>query len=504
MLIKFGEYAPDTPDIDNSIDESGHLALRTANNVIPYGQHYGPFLDFTAQATTGMSTACLGGYSTGGVTRTPINFTGDAAHLYTFNNSSFTDVSVGGGYATGTDEIWQFTQFGNKVISTNFTNVMQVYDLASSSTFANLGGTPPQARNIGVVKSAFVVASNTYDAVDGNQPTRVRWSANGNEADWTVSAVTQSDYQDLKSTGGWINAFVGGEVGTIFQDTAITLMTYEGSPTVFRFDEIHSNKAGTRASRSVVQAHDGIFYYGPDGFYVLQAGQIEPIGNNRIDQAFARDLNNTYMQNIIGCVHPSEKIIFWLYPSTASQLGTPDKILMFNYSPGAVTRWTTADINLEFLYLTIDPGYTLEQLDAISTSLDTLPYSLDSRFWQRGGLSLGAINTSHKFGRFAGSALTATLATKEVQLNPEGLARVNEIRPLVTNDGTTASISIALSSRMLQTNSISYNTAVSMNSSGKINTRSTGRYHSAQTSITNGFGKAIGFHLEKSNSQGKR
>ena len=504
--IKFGEYTPDSPDLQDGPNQMGYIEMATANNVLPHATHYGQFPDFVAQTTTAMDSACLGGYSANSTpVSSTVNFVGDTAKLYTVGAASFTDVSKVGGYSTNSDEVWKFCQFGNKIEATNFSNPIQTWDLASSSAFADLAGSPPNCRSLMTVKSAHLVALNTYDAVQGDLPSGVAWCGTGDDTTWVTSPVTLAGSVILRSDAGWINAGVSGEYGTIFQDSAITIMSYEGSPTVFRFDQIKSQKAGTKAGRSVINTQLGIAYYGNDGFNLLAGENVESIGSSKVDQTFARDFNASFQQNVIACVHPAEKIIFWLYPSNDSALGTPDKCIMFNYAPNAVTRWATADIALEFLYPTIDPGYTLEELDSVSSSLDTLPYSLDSRFWQNGAIQLGAINSAHNFGRLTGDALTATLTTKEYQLITGSIAKVNELRPIVYNLDTTVASTIALSSRMLSTTSKSYGTAVSPSSSGVCKFLSgTGRYHSAKLVLTNGFHQAVGINIENVVKVGKR
>ena len=55
-------------------------------------------------------------------------------------------------------------------------------------------------------------------------------------------------------------------------------------------------------------------------------------------------------------------------------------------------------------------GYTLEQLDSFNggSTIDNLPYSLDSSFWT-GPLSLllYAFDTGHKSGSFSGATLAS-------------------------------------------------------------------------------------------------
>jgi hypothetical protein len=77
-------------------------------------------------------------------------FAGTSTRLFKLNNTDFswTDVSKGGlAYpALSSFEHWQFAQFGNFVVAVQANTVPQVFDISSGSAFADLGGSPPQAR----------------------------------------------------------------------------------------------------------------------------------------------------------------------------------------------------------------------------------------------------------------------------------------------------------------------------------------------------------------------
>ena len=64
---------------------------------------------------------------------------------------------------------------------------------------------------------------------------RVRWSGFNDSTDWTTDpGGTQADFQDLEAQYGEVMAIVGGEYATIFQQRAITRLTYVGPPAIFQ------------------------------------------------------------------------------------------------------------------------------------------------------------------------------------------------------------------------------------------------------------------------------
>ena len=141
----------------------------------------------------------------------------------------------------------------------------------------------------------------------------------------------------------------------------------------------------------------------------------------------------------------------------------------------------------------ISGGYSLDGLDSISASLDDLPASLDSPLWQGGQILLGAYNTSHKLGYFTGTAMDAIVETGEAQLFKGQRAHVSAITPFV--DGG-SSITVQVGSRNLQTETVSWGTATSLNAIGKAPVRSNARFHRARVNISGGFTRAQGIEPE--------
>jgi hypothetical protein len=490
VYIPFGEYTPDLPDYLNP-------GLLTAKNVLPSGNSYRQFPGQSIYSDA-LTAACKGATRARDSSGNSINFAGDASKLYKLVNSTWTDISKVGGYVTAADDVWEFTQFGTKVIATNYDDTIQIYDMASSSSFADLGGTPPKARHIAVVRD-FVVTANTNDS-DGVLPHRVRWSGLGNEATWTISSSTQADYQDLGGPWGWCQKVVGGEYGVIFQERGIWRMTYVGSPDVFQFDLVESNK-GTIAPGSVVKVGNLIGYLGIDDFYIFDGQQSISIGVNKIAETFFSDLDATYLYNIWSAVDPDSQLMYWAYPGVGNTSGRPNKMLIYNYSPNATKRWAYAETEVECLFLSAGVGYTLDSLDSISSSLDSLQFSLDSKVWTGNSNNLSGFNSSHKMVNFTGSALDAVLDTGDFQINEGYRSQVNLMRPVVDGSGT---VTVQVGTRNLLSSSISWGSALSVNSIGDVPAKAEARYHRLRTNITGGFNDAQGIEVVDAQKTGAR
>jgi hypothetical protein len=397
-LLPFGEYKPDVSDYEGQ-------ATQNVLNVLPRGDGYGPFPDF-AVLSQALPAACRGGFYALKSDGSVAIFAGTSTKLYLADNTDYSwdDVSLGAGAysALSSDAQWQFAQFGNLVFATQKNAVLQVFDLSSSSAFANCAGSPPQAAYISVV-GRFLVLSGLL-----SNPFRIHWSGLNDTTNWT-SGVNSSDFQDFPD-GGIVRGVAGGEFGTIFQDQAIRRMSYiPGSPLIFQIERI-AQDLGLFAPYSIVRAGSLIFFHSAQGFYKIAPGGLpEQIGRERVDRTFFDDLDKTELRMFIGASDPRSTRALWAYKSTSGTTGLYDKIIGFD---SALNRWFPLSMTGEYLLGMSQPGITLENLDTLSGSIDALAASLDSFAVSTQPL-IAQFDSDHKMGFFSGANLEATMETSE-------------------------------------------------------------------------------------------
>ena len=397
-----------------------------------------------------------------------INFAGTEDKLYVLVGSTWNDASgVDAPFATPADERWTFMQFGDLVIANNYGDAPQKFNLFTGGDFSPLGGNPPKGRYAAVVRD-FVVMGGLSDA-----PNAIHWSAFNDPEEWTIG-LNQSDKQVFPD-GGWVRGIIGGEQGYIFLERAIIRMTMTGDDFVFQFDVIERER-GVRAPGSLVQVGRIAFYLGQDGFYQFDGSQSVPIGAHKVDKTFFQDLNEAYLPRLSGVADPLNKVVAWSYPSKQSVDGTPDKLIMYNW---ATQQWSQADFATALIFPLLMPGKTLEELDTISADLDALAFSLDSRLWTGGALTLGAFDDQNKLATLTGAPLEATIETKEAEPIDGRRAFVNEVRPAVDTDQ--AMVSIGRRERV--SDALSYATEVGATTSGAHPVRASGRFHRARIRI---------------------
>lgn len=485
MIIKLGEYMPDLAPVDNP-------GLSVAKNCLPFANHYRSMPNISTYSLNGLANTAKGFFAGRDKAGNVYQYAGDASALYRLSTSTWYDSTrVSGAYNTAADDHWEFAQWGEQVVATNYTDDLQAITFGQSN-FAAVSGSPPKARHLGIVRD-FLVLGNVTDYSSGAAvPTRIHWSGFDNIAQWTPGvASTQCDYQDLKGNGGWVQRIVGGERGVIIQERSIQVMTYVGPPVIFQIDEIEPGK-GTQAPNSVIVNGSRIFYLGQDDFYMFSGGQSLGIGHDRIYQTFIDSFDNTYPERVWGGTDPYKPFVFWAYPASGNVGGNPNRIIVYNW---ATNKWAgPIEITIETFCNMLTEGYTLDSLDSLSSSIDALAYTLDSRFYMGGTLNMGAFDSNHYLNTFGGSDLTAVFETGDKLLVPGKRMLVTNTRPLI--EGGSASVSVAVSGRNKTTESASFSSVVSMNSEGECPVDSEGRYHRFRINVADGFTHASAIEIE--------
>lgn len=499
MLLPIADYAPDLPP-NNSSGVSANVV-----NLFPRTKEsWGPVGTLSTFSGNALDGQCLGAAIAIDTGANNYLFAGTADKLYELapGGTTFADVSKSGGYSLPIGERWNFTQYGQRVIGAAQGQNLQSFTLNSSTAFADLAAAAPQARYITTIKD-FVMVANTFDGTNGEQPQRVQWCAIDDPTTWpTEGSVTEAQLlagsQIIPGDQGWIMGIVGNlgtADGAVFFERGIWRVVFQGSPTIFGFYPAEGVR-GTSIPKGIVQDGAFVYYIGDDGFYKFDGSNSIPIGVNRVDRTFWNDVNTSYLANVVGAVDPLNRLIMWLYPSNSSSGGVPDSLIVYNK---VLDKWGFAKVNAEYILRAITQGYSLDSLDSTGYTLDTLPFSLDSRVWTGGQVLIGAFDPSHKLAYFTGSPANATADT--VELEPFGSAGrrafVSSTRPMV--DGGSPTVQIGTRNRLID--APVFGAASSVNVVGECPTRAEGRYLRARIQTSGDFTHLQGIEVPEDSIQ---
>lgn len=490
-MLEFPEWLPDLPDL-------GNPGLTIAKNVLPQGKGYRS-MGSPVAITDAINARARGAIAAVANTDIIYSYVGNATKLYSVGATSHTDVTnAGGAYTLTEKENWEFQKWGEKVVAVSIGENPQVITFGGTN-FTDLAGSPPKANHIAAINN-FMVLGNINDGT--HEPQTVRWSAIGDITDWTISATTQADesviYSDNNNGGGAIQGVTGGaDFGLIIQEYSTWRMVYEGSPRVFGIYEILSG-VGTPCKNSITQEGSLLHMLSQEGFVQISNGsERKKIGEEKVDRYFFNDYDASYPYRVVGASDPRSSIVIWIYPGANNTNGVPNKYIAYNWLIG---RWAHGEIDVEWIYRSISPGYTMEELDSVSASLDALGVTLDSDDWKGGTLRLSLYDTADKKGTFDGAALAASLETAEAQFNPGKRSFVSGVRPLIDGDAVPT---IQLGTRNLLSDSVTWGSAISVNAvTGMSNFTDDHRYHRIRMNTTGEFNDAIGLDVDAQPSGG--
>lgn len=475
-LINIGQWAPDASDYGNPGAIVCKNAFPGVNSYLPW-----PRLSITTDTLTARPRGAIEVVDSAG---NNYQYAGDASKIYSLVSASWTDVSLGGGYTTGTNERWEFARWNQQVIATNYSNNPQVITMGGAN-YANLT-TALRFRHLAIVRD-FVVAGNTFDGTDGAVPDRVWWSAQGDATDWTPSTLTLSDFRDLAV--GDIQAIVGGDFGVIVCKDSTFRMTFVGTPKVFQIDEVAPN-IGAVAPGGVVRMGSDAFFPAEHGFVRIAGGQQhEFIGAGRVDQFFLNDLDRDYLDRVSATSDPKSSRVFWAYPGAGNTAGRPNKIIMYDH---ALDKWGYGEIDTELLWRAGGVGYTLEGLDAISTNIDAMTESLDSNTYKGSSTLLAGFDSTFASGNFTGSPYTAVFETRESRFNDGQKSKLKAFEAVVDGGSVTARVGY----RDNQSEAVTYTPTLSPQPTGLFSKRVNAAFHRFELTVAGTWNDAIGVNVD--------
>ena len=411
MRLLYGPFEPDKP----SFLASG---LQIATNVFKAAIGYRPVGQF-AQVTSALASEPKGAASFVTAAGTTTILAGTDSNLYRLNGSGWTSIAS----ALSSTARWAFAQFGSIAISTNGVDNIKKVDLSTFAA-ADLGGTPPKAKLVNVVKDFLLLG-----VVDG-VANKMQWSGINDAESWTIG-VNQCDYQILP-TGGEITGLLGGEVGIILQRNRVSRMTYVGDNLVFQFDEI-SNNIGCVSSNSVIQVGQLGFWLSDTGFVMWDGAAITPIGQEVIDRTFAASYSSADWAGMSTAVDVKNNLAAW---------GMGDRIFLFNW---VLRSWSIIDKACPYIFA----GFS---------ATDPLFYGFNDVF---------------ELGTFSGGPMEAHLGTGDLELAPGREARITGARPL---SDAVEGVSLIFQSKTRQGDEVTESIYDSLEDSGEMAVRENARF----------------------------
>lgn len=437
--MQLGSWSPDLP-------EFGHQGLVKARNAYSGVLGYEP-IKALSQVTAALPYNWRGGGAFQGADGTAILLAGTDSGLYRLTSTTATSIVVGTFSSN-----WFFAQFGDYVICLNGGAPLKyTISLGSGTT---LGGSPPTSSYAAIVNDFVFLAGNST-----NQ-NRVYWSAINNAEGWT-GGTNQSDIQDLPD-GGAITGLAGGEFGLVFQDTAIHMFEYVGSPIIFSRRKV-SSSVGALCHGSIAQHGRQTFFYSRRGFYKFIDGDIAPIGRNKVDRTFRTTYSVSEITNNLRCtVDPERSLVIW---------SMPDRLWVYNFEND---MWSDIFVpGIAGISTGRTASLTLEDIAVTFPSIEDVTPSFDDPFWNGGSPMLLITKTDNKlYGFGAADNLEASFRFPQLELNPGKVSHVRNSRII----GNMESAKVSIDCRAKMGDDPLNIVSTDFRSNGEVPIRASGRY----------------------------
>jgi hypothetical protein len=433
--------APDLP-------EFGHQFLVKARNAYSGILGYEP-IKALAPLTGAIGAAWKGSGAFKGADGTVVMLAGTNGGLYRLTSTTSTLVTAGTYSAN-----WFFAQFGDKVVCVNGAAPLK-YTI-STLAGAALGGSPPTSSYVAIVRDFVFLAGNS------SAQNRVYWSAIDDAEGWTIG-TNQSDVQDLPD-GGSITGLAGGEFGLAFQDDAIHIFEYVGTPSIFSRRKV-SNSIGAMCHGGIAQHGRQTFFYSRRGFYKWSPNEPEPlpIGRNQVDRTFRTTYSSgDIIANLRCAIDPERSLVIW---------SMPDKLWIYNFDND---MWS--DVAITGL-LGISTGQTasltLEDIAVTFPSIEDVTPAFDDPFWSGGSPLLMIAKTDQKLYTFGASDnLEASFRLPQLEPSPGRVSHIRNSRIM----GNSAAATVSIDCRATMGDAPVNVTSNDLRDNGEIPIRASGRF----------------------------
>jgi hypothetical protein len=455
----FSDFVPDrggAPWAENP----GYLIDAQNVRFTPNGYRSTYLDDVAVVGTTAIGATPLAARAFADVTN-PRHYVGTATKIFESNDSGATWFDNAGAVYTGSD--WDFAIYGTTVIAVNGADVPQTksLDAAVANNFAALGGTPPTSSLVAIVRDSTVLGTILS----------IQWSSIGDPTDWptpggaTALARQAGSYTPSREFGV-ITRIVGGEkFGLIFQERAITRMTYVGGDIVFTFD-VYARGIGTGYAHSTIVIDGWTYFKNSAGFFRTDGYAIQPLSYGKIDDAFIRRLLSHPLEPTLsfknGVAYDSRtQTIYW--PFVVSALSST-YLLGFSIP---LQQFLPVKFSGSFVDGTL---YSIN--DVVTTNAaSVVPYCIDS---------------NQKLRQFSKIDTVATaMRTGFVELSQGSISELVGVEVIGANHSVSPSISVrseydttAISLTRDVAGGSTYNPATKSITSPMFRLRQSGRYHS--------------------------
>lgn len=190
-----------------------------------------------------------------------------------------------------------------------------------------------------VVLNTFEATATTGATATIQYPNRARWSQNGDPTNIAAS-TTGGWIDDLQGFGGFIDAptnehiisaaFIR-DVLIVFFERSTWKLRYTGNEILpFVWERINI-ELGCESRFSAIRFDEGVLAIGDKGIITCNGNNVSRIDEVIRDEVFKIHNGNDGVQRVHGIRNFFEQVVYWTFPSAATNPTYPNRVLLYNY-----------------------------------------------------------------------------------------------------------------------------------------------------------------------------
>jgi len=172
----------------------------------------------------------------------------------------------------------------------------------------------------------------------GGVPRKVQWSDREDNTTWTPAATNEAGDIELQTAGQIMAGVRTRGQALILTDIDAHSATYVGPPFVYGFERV-GTACGLIARKAVATTDAGVFWMGPNGFFLYNGTTVQPIPCEVHDYIFG-DINTAQVSKTWALVIGEQSEIWWFYCSAGST--EIDRYAAFDFQEN---HWMTGELS---------------------------------------------------------------------------------------------------------------------------------------------------------------
>lgn len=459
-------FAPDA-------DPTTPGVLTACANLVPFESGFKGAPSPVLVGVNALASECRGAVVATQLGGTRRVFAGTQEALYQLAGSSWTDRSKVGGYVGSTESRWSFCQFGDTTIASNLADPMQQ---SNAGDFDDVP-TAPRAKIVVSASNNFVLAFNTDDVTFGVSPDRWWNCAQSDQTNWTPVQGGPTTGR-LVAVEGAIQAGMSlGDYVVAYKERGIFLGSFVGGDAQWAWTLIRGGQAGAVGQEALCDIGGVHFFVGDDDFWLFDGTQPVAIGEGATRRWFNETVDPTYRYRT-QCSFDKQNSLVRVNFAPRGAGGVISRCLVYHTKRKV---WGIADQVVQAPLTYISPGVTIDGMDSMAATINTLPnVPLDSQFWVGSSQLPAFFNASNQLVSLNGVAAPSSFTTGDLG-DDDVVTMLDRFRVRYTRRPATASATGLF--KMNEGDPLTTGPTNAIND-GKFDLRQSGRFHRVRVNMT--------------------